>query len=127
VERDPSTHDGSGTATLDLDALDSVTSDGATGKLVVSFDAEPASKKVIATMTNLSNNGERPRTGKYVFFKEAGKGGSLKFVDTLALGCPGPGGSATGTTPVNAVARFVVTATGQIHFRADAEATGGQI
>jgi len=127
LERDPSTHDGSGTATLDLDALASVTGDGATGKLVVSFDAEAASKKVIATMTNLSNTGERPRTGKYVFFKEPGKGGSLKFVDTLALGCPGPGGSSTGTTPVSAVARFVVTSAGQIHFRADAEATGGQI
>jgi hypothetical protein len=127
LERDPSTHDGSGNATLDLDALDSVTGDGATGKLVVSFDAQPASKKVIATMTNLSNNGERPRTGKYVFFKEAGKGGSLKFVDTLALGCPGPGGSSTGTTPVSAVARFILAANGQVHFRADAEATGGQI
>ena len=82
LERDPSIHDGSGNATLDLDALNSVTGDGATGKLVVSFDAEPTSKKVIATMTNLSNNGERPRTGKYVFFKEPGKGGSLK-ADTL--------------------------------------------
>ena len=127
LERDPSTHDGSGNATLDLDALNSVTGDGATGKLVLSFDAETASKKVIATMTNLSSHGERPRTGKYVFFKEAGKGGSLKFVDTLALGCPGPGGSATGTTPVSAVARFVLTTSGQVHFRADAEATGGQI
>jgi len=127
LERDPSIHDGSGNATLDLDALNSVTGDGATGKLVVSFDAEPTSKKVIATMTNLSNNGERPRTGKYVFFKEPGKGGSLKFVDTLALGCAGPGGSSTGTTPVSAVARFVVTASGEIHFRADAGATGGQV
>src|SRR2546430_17683811 len=78
-------------------------------------------------MTNLSNNGERPRPGKCVFFKEPGKGGSLKFVDTLALGCAGPGGSSTGTTPVSAVARFVVTASGEIHFRADAGATGGQV
>jgi len=127
LQRDPSAHDGSGTATLDLDALNSVTGDGATGKLVVSFDAEPASKKVIATMTNLSNDGERPRTGKYVFFKEAGKGGSLKFVDTLPLGCPGPGGSTTGTTPTSAVARWTLPASGQIHFRADAQATGGQV
>jgi hypothetical protein len=127
LQRDPSAHDGSGTALLDLDALNSVTGDGATGQLTVSFDAEPASKKVIATMTNLANDGERPRTGKYVFFKEAGKGGSLKFVDTLGLGCPGPGGSAAGTTPVSAVARWTLPTSGQIHFRADAQATSGQI
>ena len=33
----------------------------------------------------------------------------------------------TGTTPVSAVARWTLLASGQIHFRADAQATSGQI
>ena len=68
LERDPSIHDGSGNATLDLDALNSVTGDGATGKLVVSFDAEPTSKKVIATMTNLlqgARQGRKPEVRRH--------------------------------------------------------------
>jgi hypothetical protein len=127
VQRDPAAHDGSGTAALDLDALQSVVGGAESGKLSLDFTLDAASKKVVVTLTNYTFSGQNARTGKYVFFKEFGKGGSLKFVDTLHLGCPGPGGAATGTTPVETVARWIQTSSGSIHFRGDALATGGQV
>jgi hypothetical protein len=127
VQRDPAAHDGSGSASLDLDALQSVVGGAESGKLSLDFAIDASSKKVVVTLTNYTFDGQNARTGKYVFFKEYGKGGSLKFVDTLHLACTGPGGSATGTTPVETVARWVQTSSGSIHFRGDARATGGQV
>jgi hypothetical protein len=127
VERDPAAHDGSGSATLDLDALQSVVGGAESGKLSLDFMLDASSKKVIVTMTDYTFSGQNARTGKYVYFKEYGKGGSLKFVDTLHLACTGPGGAAAGTTPVETVARWTQTSSGSIHFRGDALATGGQI
>jgi len=126
VERNPADHDGSGSATLDLTALHSVISSAATGKLSMTFALTPDSKKVIFNMVDYTVGSAEPRNGKTVFFKEHGKGGSIKFTQNMPLVCTGPGGSATGTTPVEMVARFVDTSSG-IHYRADALATGGQI
>jgi hypothetical protein len=127
VERDPAAHDGSGSATLDLDALRAVVGGAESGKLALEFSLDASSKKVIVTMTSYTFSGENPRTGKYVFLKEYGKGGSLKFVDTLHLSCIGPGGAATGTSPVKTVTRWIQTSSGSIHFRGDALAAGGQV
>jgi hypothetical protein len=127
VERDPAAHDGSGSATLDLDALQAVVGGAESGKLSLEFTLDASSKKVIVTMTNYTFTGQNARTGKYVYFKEYGKGGSLKFVDTLHLACTGAGGAPTGTTPVETVARWIQTSSGSIHFRGDALAAGGQV
>ena len=126
VQRDPSNHDGSGTATLDLDKLASVTGENVSGQLTLDFNATPADKKVVVTMANFKANFDVARNGHYVFFKQTGKGGSLKFIDDLALRCTGATPVAAGTTPVTAVARWLVESDG-VHFRGDAGATGGQI
>ena len=126
VQRDPSNHDGSGTATLDLDKLASVTGGNVSGQLTLDFNATPAEKKVLVTMANFKVNSDLPRNGHFVFFKQTGKGGSLKFIDDMILRCTGETPPAAGTTPVTAVARWLVASDG-IHFRGDAGATGGQI
>ncbi len=126
VQRDPSNHDGSGTATLDLDKLASVTGENVSGQLTLDFNVTPAEKKVVVTMANFKVNSDLPRNGHFVFFKETGKGGSLKFIDDMVLRCTGETPPASGTTPVTTVARWLVTTDG-IHFRGDAGATGGQI
>jgi len=126
VQRDPSNHDGSGSATLDLDKLASVTGDAVSGQLTLDFSVTAADKKVVVTMTNFKVNSDLPRNMHFVFFKQTGKGGSLKFIDDMHLGCTGQTPPAAGTTPVTTVARWVVASDG-IHFRSDAGATGGQI
>jgi hypothetical protein len=126
VQRDPANHDGSGTATLDLDKLASVTGDAVSGQLTLDFNATSADKKVVVTMANFKVNSDLPRNGHFVFFKQTGKGGSLKFIDDMTLRCTGETPPAAGTTKVTAVARWLVANDG-IHFRGDAGATGGQI
>jgi hypothetical protein len=126
VQRDPSNHDGSGTATLDLDKLASVTSASVSGQLSLTFAVTAADKKVVVKMTNFKANSDLPRNGRYVFFRETGKGGSLKFIDDMQLRCTGEIPPAAGTTPVTTVARWIVASDGT-HFRGDAGATGGQI
>ena len=113
---------------LDLTALHSVvSSENATGQLSMSFTLTPGTKKVIFNMVKYQVGSSDPRSGKTVFFKEQGKGGSIKFTQDMALACTGPGGTATGTTPVQMVARFIESGTDSIHYRADALAQGGQI
>ena len=125
--RTPAEHDGSGSATLDMTALHSVvTSEPVSGKLAMSFTLSAAAKTVIFTMTGYQNGAADVRNGKYVFLREHGKGGSLKFTENLPLSCTGPGGSATGTTPIDLVSRWIETSAG-VHYRADALATGGQV
>jgi hypothetical protein len=128
VERDPSNHDGSGSAMLDLDKLAAVTGDKDSGQVALQFTVTPTDKTVISTITNFSINGGVPRNGHYVFFNQPGKGGSLKFQDDLFLACTGDATTMTKTTrtPVEVVARWI-DLTDSIHFRADALATGGQV
>jgi hypothetical protein len=126
VQRDPSKRDGSGTATLDLDKLASVTGENVSGQLTLDFNVTPAEKKVVVAMASFKVNSDLPRSGHFVFFKQTGKGGSLKFIDDMVLRCTGETPPAAGTTPVTAVARWLVASDG-IHFRGDAGATGGQI
>jgi hypothetical protein len=126
VERDPSSHDGSGSATLDFGALASVTGDPVGGEISLSFTLSSTAKTVIYTMAGYHQRLDAPRDGKYVFHKEPGKGGSLKFRHDMPLACTGPGGTTTGVTPVSVVSRWVAVTNGS-RFRSDALATGGQI
>ncbi|HYZ90057.1 MAG TPA: hypothetical protein VE620_12235 [Myxococcales bacterium] len=128
VTRDPTTQDLSGTATLDLDKLNSLTNQGIGGQLALKFTVTSAEKTVVFTMTKFQPRSTTlARNGHFVFDKQTGKGGSLKFIDDMTLRCTGATPVATGTTPVMAVARWIVASDGTIHFRGDAEATGGQI
>ena len=126
--RDPANQDGSGTATLDLDKLASVTGDSVSGQLSLNFTVTSAEKKVIFTMTNFKPKATATaRNGHFVFDKQTGKGGSLKFIDDMTLRCTGATTTVAGTTPVTSVARWIVASDGTVHFRGDAGATGGQI
>jgi hypothetical protein len=126
--RDPASHDGSGTAMLDLTALNSVTNQGVGGQLSLNFTVTSAEKKVIFTMTDFKpRSTATARNGHYVFDKQTGQGGSLKFIDDLTLRCTGAATPAAGTTPVMTVARWIVASDGTVHFRGDAAATGGQV
>ncbi|HWE22515.1 MAG TPA: hypothetical protein VG496_01120 [Myxococcales bacterium] len=126
--RDPANDDGSGSATLDLDKLASVTGDAVSGQLALTFNTTAAEKKVIFTMTNFKpKSAATPRDGHYVYDKQTGVGGSLKFIDDMTLRCTGATPPASGTTPVTAVSRWIVASDGTVHFRGDAGATGGQI
>jgi hypothetical protein len=128
TQRDPANHDGSGTATLDLDRLASVTGDAVSGQLTLTFNTTSAEKTVVFRMTNFKpRSTATARNGHFVFDKQTGKGGSLKFIDDMTLRCTGATPVATGTTPVMTVARWIVASDGTIHFRGDAGATGGQI
>jgi hypothetical protein len=128
TQRDPANHDGSGTALLDLDKLASVTGDAVSGQLALNFTVTSTEKTVIFTMTNFKpRSTTTPRNGHFVYDKQTGKGGSLKFIDDMTLRCTGATPVAAGTTPVTAVARWIVASDGTIHFRGDAGATGGQI
>ena len=127
TDRDPANHDGSGTATLDLDKLASLTGDAVSGQLSLAFTVTSAEKKVIFTMTNFKpRSTATARNGHFVFDKQTGKGGSLKSTEDMTLRCTGATPVAAGTTPVTAVARWAVASDG-VHFRGDAGATGGQV
>jgi hypothetical protein len=130
IDRDPSNHDGSGSAILDLDKLAGVTGESVSGQLTLTFTVTSTEKKVIFTMTNFkASSAAIARNGHFVFDKQQGKGGSLKFIQDMVLRCTDGTTTTTppvGTTPVTAVARWIVVSDG-IHFRGDAGATGGQV
>jgi hypothetical protein len=130
IDRDPSNHDGSGSATLDLDKLAGVTAENVSGQLELTFTVSSTEKKVVFTMTNFkSSSSAFARDGHFVFDKQNGKGGSLKFIQDMVLRCTGATTTTTaptGTTPVTAVSRWIVASDG-VHFRGDAGATGGQV
>ena len=130
TDRDPSNHDGSGSATLDLDKLAGVTGENVSGQLELTFTVTSTEKKVVFTMTHLkSSSAAFARDGHFVFDKQNGKGGSLKFIQDMVLRCTDGTTTATpptGTTPVTAVARWTVASDG-VHFRGDAGATSGQV
>ena len=130
IDRDPSNHDGSGSATLDLTALAGVTGENVSGQLALTFSVTSTEKKVIFTMTKFkSSSSSFERNGHFVFDKQNGKGGSLKFVQDMVLRCTDGSTTTTtptGTTPVTAVSRWIVASDG-VHFRGDAGAIGGQV
>src|SRR5438105_94931 len=81
----PAAGESSGSATLDLDKLAPVTGDAVSGQLTLDFNVTPAEKKVVVTMANFKVNSNPARNGHFVFDKQAGKGGSLKFIDDMVL------------------------------------------
>jgi hypothetical protein len=130
INRDPSNHDGSGSATLDLGPLAALTNESISGTLALNFTVSSTGKTVIFTMDHFTARASvPPRSGHYVFYRVNGKGGTLKFNQDMVLRCTDGTTTTTtptGTTPVTAVARWIDASDG-VHFRGDAGATGGQV
>jgi hypothetical protein len=130
ITRDPSAHDGSGTASLDLGPLATLTKESISGTLALNFTVSSTEKKVIFTMNDFTARASvPPRSGHYVFRRVNGTGGTLKFIQDMVLRCTTGTATTTpptGTTPVTAVARWIDASDG-VHFRGDAGATGGQV
>jgi hypothetical protein len=134
---DGTAHTGKGTLVVDFDALAQVDSDSkATGKLTAAFDIESAGKNktIEITLANFTPDDAlkgpdgkavlTPKNGHYVFTRENGIGGSLKFQDQMVLLCPD--NPTLAAADVNTVARWSVS-NGKAIGRADSQASGGQL
>ncbi len=109
------------------------------GTLDVSFDVEASSRNLTVTATNVAWDLDAsmfdsaavvaalsaPRSGAYVYYREPGKGGSLKFQDQMVFACP----ANPSLVPANAqlVSRWYRASDATIHGRSDALMTGGQL
>ncbi len=133
-------HQGTGSLTLDLDALASVLPlEPARGVIQAQFDVQAASRKIVVDAANVRWDVQdpmmtssaltlldQPRNGHYVYYSEKGKGGSLKLTDEMFFVCPMPT-----TTPklanVSLVERWYRNSSGVVNGRSDALMTGGQL
>jgi hypothetical protein len=138
---------GKGTMALDLDNLKAVFPiEPATGKVSAGFEVTAASRHIVvdaagvvwainpmmlppgmdpATLADVVAALQQPRNGHYVFFREFGKGGSLKVKDQMVFLCP--------SNPQYKLADAVVADRwyrlddGTRHGRSDGIITGGQL
>ena len=125
-------HQGTGSATLDLGALSSVTGQDVAGLITVSFESLTGSRKVVVdakgviwdsdTFLPVQNS---PRDAHYVYFREPGKGGSLEIDEQMVFACPAD--LALAPADVKLVSRWYKTTSGSVHGRSDALMTGGQL
>lgn len=118
---------GKGSFTFNFGKLNgAIKTEKATGTIQVDFDVTATKKTLIATLTDFQpDDGEvSPRNAKYVFSRERGVGGSLKFQDEMVLACPE--NAAKERSSVNTVSQWSVKG-GKAAFRADSTASGGPI
>lgn len=137
-------HQGKGTMTLDLTALHGVIpTERTVGTVAASFDTAATSRRLVVdakgvaweidpvmpdgTMMSATVLAalEQPRSGHYVYFREPGKGGSLKIQDQMVFLCPANPLFKLGD--VTLADRWYVAAGGSRHGRADGRLTGGQL
>jgi hypothetical protein len=134
-------HQGKGSFHIDFAALHGgdAAERAAQGTLDVEFDVQAASRKLTVTASDVAwdldatrfESGAvaaalaNPRSGSYVYFREPGKGGSLKIQDQMVFACPGN----PSLLPADAqlVSRWFRASDGTIHGRSDALMTGGQL
>ena len=134
-------HDGKGSFSIDFAKLhDGYRAERVSqGTLAVQFDVSAASRTLTVTATNLAWDLDHsrfdsaavvsalsaPRSGAYVYFREPGKGGSLKIADQMVFACP----ANPSLTPADAqlVSRWYKFTDGSIHGRSDALMKGGQL
>lgn len=136
-------HQGKGTMSLDLGALASVTGEQVAGTIAVAFESFADHRLVSVQATGIVWDSDAamgslaaaPRNAAYVFFREAGKGGSLKVQEDVGFGCA-MGASLGGMIPLDPtvmlaqldlVHRWYLTADGSVHGRADGQLTGGRL
>jgi hypothetical protein len=126
-------HQGTGDFVLDLDALHSVTGLDVAGKLDATFTLTATKRLIQITAAGVKWDPDMdgdlarisPLDAKYTFLREPGVGGSLVLKDSMIFFCP----ANPTLLPADAllVSRWFRTASGEIHGRSDAEASGGQI
>ncbi len=134
---------GKGTLTLDLDNLHTVfPMEPATGVVSAGFEVTAASRRIVVDFANVAWAIDpmmmppgmdpaalaalhQPRSGHYVFFREFGKGGSLKLKDQMVFLCPAnPTYKLADGVVVDRWYRFT---DGTRHGRSDGVVTGGQL
>jgi len=103
---------------FDVEASSRLISAVATG---VTWDLDPADYSSIEVVAALS----APRNGAYVYYREPGKGGSIKIEDQMVFACP----SNPSLLPADAqmVTRWYRPTATSVHGRSDAYMTGGQL
>jgi len=131
-------HQGTGTATLDLDALHLVLPEEPVGgTLEWTFDSTAEHRKVVVRATNVlwdgrgdafaAGLGSTPRSALYVYYREPGKGGSFKGTDQMVFACPVTVPLNTTPADVQVVSRWYRNVDGSVHGRSDARMVGGQL
>jgi len=109
------------------------------GTLAVDFNVQPASRLLSAVATGITwdldatqfssidvvNALSAPRSGAYVYYREPGKGGSIKIEDQMVFACP----ANPDLLPADAqmVTRWYRFSPTSVHGRSDAYMTGGQL
>ena len=137
-------HEGKGTLSVDFAKLHAAipSEKAASGTLEVRFDVSAAARKIAAQGTNVTWDLDSskfdggvvpavlttPRSGSYLYFREPGKGGSIKFQDQMIFLCgmnPAAGTSALFPATAEVVSRWYRLADGTVHGRSDGKITGG--
>jgi hypothetical protein len=140
-------HQGKGSLKLDLDALHSVLpQEHAVGVIQAGFDVKTGSRYIVVDAAKVAweinpamcprENGaeissgalavlSQPRSGHYVYLREAGKGGSLQIKDQMVFFCPANPSYLLADAVV--VGRWYRLGDGSLHGRTDGKVTGGQL
>jgi hypothetical protein len=134
-------HQGKGNVHIDFAALHAgfAAEKVSAGTLDVQFDVETGSRKVSVVANGVAWDLDAslfaspavvaalsaPRSGAYLYFREPGKGGSLKIQDQMVFACP----SNPSLLPADAqlVSRWYRLADGSVHGRSDALMQNGQL
>ena len=109
------------------------------GTLDVTFDVTAASRKITVTAAGIAWDLDAtmfesasvvtalssPRSGSYVYFREPGKGGSLKIQDQMVFLCPANPSFVAADAQL--VSRWYKLTDGSIHGRSDALMQNGQL
>jgi hypothetical protein len=134
-------HQGKGTFHIDFAKLHAgfVVEKVSQGTLDVQFDVEAGSRKLTVTATDVAWDLDptmfdsaavvsalsAPRSGSYVYFREPGKGGSLKIKDQMIFVCPA--NPSLLAADAQLVSRWYKFTDGSIHGRSDALMQNGQL
>ncbi len=134
-------HQGKGTLHIDFAKLHAGFSAEkvSEGTLDVQFDVEATSRNITVTATNIAWDLDAtmfesaavlsalsaPRSGSYVYFREPGKGGSIKIKDQMVFACPA--NPSLLAADAQLVSRWYKFTDGSVHGRSDALMQNGQL
>lgn len=139
-------HQGKGTMQVDFAKLAAAfPADHVSGGTIeVQFDVSATSRKITVVADQVTweldpshfdggmipSGLTQPRSGAYVYFREPGKGGSLKIQDEMSFACgmdPRITNAALVPASAQMISRWFKAADGTIHGRSDGLVTGGQL
>ncbi len=128
-------HQGTGSFTVDLDALHQVIpTETAAGKLDATFAIAPTKRVLDVSAAGVvwdpDSDGDglghvSPLNASYRYVREPGVGGSLAATDAMVFACPA--NPTLAAADVTLAARWYLASDGAVHGRGDAKATGGQV